>query len=99
MQQLSFIVGLLCVAMIAPAAIKTQTVEYKDGETTLKGYLAYDDSIDKTRPGVLVVPEWWGLNDYSKSRARQLAELGYVAFAADIYGNGFNTTDQKEAGA
>lgn len=64
------------------------------------GYLAYDDALTAQgkRPGVLVIPEWWGLNDYAKGRARQLAGLGYVAFAADMYGGGRSTTDAKEAG-
>ena len=89
---------LLCFATLARAEIKMQTIEYKDGDATLKGYLAYDDAAQGKRPGVLVVPEWWGLNDYVKSRAEQLAKLGYVAFAADIYGDGFTTNDAKVAG-
>lgn len=82
----------------ASAVVRTTTVEYTHGETTLVGYLAYDDSIKGERPGVLVIHEWWGLNDYIKRRARMLAELGYVAFAVDMYGNGVKTTDSKEAG-
>lgn len=81
------------------AALVTRTVEYRDGETVLEGYLAYDDAVKGARPGVLVVPEWWGLTDYPKKRAEQLAGLGYVAFAADMYGKGRHTTDPKEAGA
>jgi dienelactone hydrolase len=88
----------LSLALVARGEIKTQTVEYKDGDTTLKGYLAYDDATQGKRPGVLVIPEWWGLNDYVKSRAEQLAKLGYVAFVADIYGDGFITADPKVAG-
>ncbi|MBT9548629.1 MAG: dienelactone hydrolase family protein [Candidatus Sericytochromatia bacterium] len=74
----------------APAAknIQTQTLEYKQGEQVLEGYLAYDANLQGKRPGVLVIHEWTGLNDYVRGRARQLAELGYVAFAADIYGKG-----------
>jgi dienelactone hydrolase len=83
----------------AMGAIKTETIEYKQGDTTLKGYLAYDDSGPAQRPGVLVVPEWWGLNDYAKGRAEQLAKLGYVAFAADMYGDGKTTDDIKAAPA
>ena len=98
MPKLSFLAALLCAAVVARADIKTQTVDYKDGDTTLKGFLAYDDSIQGKRPGVLVVPEWWGLTDYPKSRAEQLAKLGYVAFVADIYGEGFTTDDPKVAG-
>jgi dienelactone hydrolase len=94
----AFALALLTLTAFAGAALKTQTVEYKDGDTILKGYLAYDDSITDKRPGILVVPEWWGLTDYVKGRAEQLAKLGYVAFAADIYGEGFTTSDPKVAG-
>ena len=80
------------------AAMKTDTVEYKIGDKTFKGYASYDDA-GGTHPGVLVVPEWWGLNDYVKGRADQLAKMGYVAFVADMYGDGRNTQDPKEAGA
>src|SRR2546423_15664977 len=97
MHRIIFASAVFCFALLARAEIKTQTVEYKDGDATLKGYLAYDDAIKEKRPGVLVVPEWWGLNDYAKSRTEQLAKLGYVGFAADIYGDGFNTTDPKVA--
>jgi dienelactone hydrolase len=74
----------------APASknIQTQTIEYKQGDQVLEGYLAYDANLQGKRPGVLVIHEWTGLNDYVRGRARQLAELGYVAFAADIYGKG-----------
>lgn len=89
---------ILGLAAAAHAEIKTETVAYAHGDTTLKGYLAYDASTTEKRPGVLVVHEWWGLNDYAKSRARQLAELGYVAFAADMYGDGVTTADPKQAG-
>jgi dienelactone hydrolase len=92
----------LLLILAAPFAafgeIKTETVNYQHGDATLKGYLAYDDATTGKRPGVLVIHEWWGLNDYAKSRARQLAELGYVAFAADMYGDGATTTDPKQAG-
>jgi dienelactone hydrolase len=98
MKQLTFVTALLGLALVARAEIKTQTVEYKDGDTTLKGFLAYDDAIEGKRPGIVVSPEWWGLNDYPKSRAEQLAKLGYVAFAADIYGEGYTTMDPKVAG-
>lgn len=85
-------------AMHAQAAIKTETVEYKQGSTQLEGFLAYDDSIKTKRPAVVVIHEWMGLNDYAKRRARELAEMGYVAFAADIYGKGVRATNVKEAG-
>jgi dienelactone hydrolase len=82
----------------ARAGIQTKEITYKDGAATLKGYLAWDDAVKERRPGVLVVHEWWGLNDYAKSRARQLAGLGYTAFACDMYGDGKTTTDAGEAG-
>lgn len=81
------------------ARLITKQVVYEDKGTRLEGYLAYDD--EKTAPGksagVLVVPEWWGVNAYIKSRADQLAQLGYVAFVADMYGQGMATEDPKQA--
>jgi dienelactone hydrolase len=94
---LGMVAGLALVAT-AQAALHTETIEYKDGDVVLKGYLAYDDAVKDKRPGVLVAPEWWGLNDYAKHRADMLAQLGYVAFAVDMYGDGFNTTSPDEAG-
>ena len=83
----------------ARAAIKTQLIEYKQGDTTLEGYLAYDDSIQGKRPGVLIVHEWDGLGDYAKMRADMVAKLGYVAFAADIYGKGVRPKNAQESAA
>ena len=85
-------------ALSAQAKIVTQTLEYKQGDLTLEGYLAYDDSAVGKRPGVLVVHQWLGLTDYEKHRAEQLAALGYVAFCADIYGKGIRPKDTSEAG-
>ena len=79
------------------AAVHTEAVEYKHGETALEGHLAYDDAIQGKRPGVLVVHEWMGLGPYAKRRAEQLAELGYVAFAADMYGKGVRAKDHTDA--
>ena len=81
------------------AEIRTSTVEYKQGNTTLEGYLAYDDEIEGQRPGILVVHAWKGLGEYEKRRTRELAELGYVAFAADIYGQGIRPQTRQEASA
>jgi len=81
------------------AALKTQTIEYKQGDTVLEGYLSYDDSLTGKRPGVLVVHEWKGLNNYARHRADMLAKLGYVAFAADIYGKGIRPTAIADAAA
>jgi dienelactone hydrolase len=88
-------------ALTASAAIVTRPLTYQHAGVKLEGYLAYDDT--KTAqgkiPGVLIVHEWWGLNDYARGRAEQLAKLGYVAFALDMYGAGQSTTDAKQAGA
>lgn len=83
----------------AEAAVKTESVTYKHGDKTFHGYFAWDDASKEKRPGVLVVHEWWGLNDYARKRAEQLAGLGYVGFACDMYGEGKTTEHPKEAGA
>jgi dienelactone hydrolase len=93
------ILAALSTAATASAKIKTEAVQYKEGETVLEGYLAYDDALSGNRPAVLVVHEWWGLNDYPKHRAEQLAQLGYVAFACDIYGKGVVATSPDSARA
>jgi len=80
------------------AAIVGQEVDYQGEGVTLKGYLAYDDSLQGQRPGVLVVHEWWGLNDYVRQRARLLAELGYTALAVDMYGEGKVAAHPDDAG-
>ena len=82
----------------ANAAIVTKEVKYTDGETEMKGYLTYDDAIKEKRPGVLVVHEWWGHNDYARKRARMLAKMGYRAMAIDMYGNGKTADHPKDAG-
>ena len=81
------------------AKLVTKTVSYEQNGTKLEGYLAYDDAATEKGkvPGVVVFPEWWGLNDYVKGRAEQLAKMGYVAFAADIYGGGQSTTEPAKA--
>ena len=84
-------------AQNAQARLVTKTVEYRQGDTVLEGYLAYDDSVKGKRPGVLVIHEWTGITDYEKRRAQQLAELGYVAFAADIYGKGVRPATPQAA--
>jgi dienelactone hydrolase len=90
------LLGLL--AATACAEVQTKTIEYQHDGTVFRGYLAWDEAIEGQRPGVLVVHEWWGLNDYARQRARQLAELGYVAFAADMYGEGKTVDHPQEAG-
>jgi dienelactone hydrolase len=92
----ALVVFLAASGTAAFARIKTETVTYKDGSAELQGFLAYDDSEKGPRPGVLVVHDWTGLQEYAESRAKQLAELGYIAFAADIYGKGIRPVDPKE---
>ena len=77
------------------AKLVTKSVEYQQDGTVCQGYLAYDDAVKGKRPGVLVVPEWWGLNDFARHKAEQLAGLGYVALAADMYGQGRVTKDPR----
>lgn len=91
--------GILLVLIpgVAHAAIHTESVEYQADDKTMEGYLAYDDTSKEKRPGVLVVHEWYGLGPYAKKRAEQLAGLGYVAFAADMYGKGVYATSPGEA--
>lgn len=83
---------------LAIAEIRVERVEYTHQGTVLQGIIAYDDASDDKRPGVLVCHEWWGCNDYAEFRCRELAKLGYVAFALDMYGKGNVTTDPKRAG-
>jgi len=93
---LSFLI-IAAVAASAHAKVKSQLVEYKQGDTVYEGYLSYDDAIKGKRPGVLVVHAWMGLDDNAKKRADMLAGLGYVAFAADIYGKGIRPKNADEA--
>ena len=91
------ILALLITATPAAAELKTQAVRYNDGEVQLHGYFAWDDAIKGKRPAILVVHEWWGLNDYVRKRADMLAKLGYLAFAVDMYGKGKNTEHANQA--
>ncbi len=77
--------------------IATSGLTYRTESTELQGFLAYPEGVAEKRPGVLVVHEWWGLNDYARSRARALAELGYVALAVDMYGGGRNSDHPDDA--
>lgn len=81
----------------ADAVLHQQVVDYHQGRATLSGYLAYDDSFAGLRPAVLVFHHWMGMDQYIKDRTDQLARLGYVAFAADIYGKGIRPADRTEA--
>ncbi len=82
----------------ALAAVKGEEIRYRDNGTVLKGYIAWDDAATTKRPGVLVVHEWWGHNEYARERARMLAALGYTALAVDMYGDGHQAHHPSEAG-
>ncbi len=86
-------------ASVAGSKLQTKVLEYRHGDAVLEGYLAYDDVFTGTRPGVLIVHEWKGLGTYAKSRAEQLANMGYVVFALDMYGKGIRPTTNDEAAA
>jgi len=95
------VAGAAAMLVAVQAKVITKPVAYEHAGVKLEGYLAYDDAkmpAGTKAPGVLVIPEWWGLNDYVKGRAEMLAKHGYVAFAADMYGAGVATTDPKKAG-
>jgi dienelactone hydrolase len=89
---------ILIVTQRGMTQIHAENIDYKDGSTELEGYIAYDESFNDVRPGILVVHEWTGLNDYTKMRCEMLAKLGYFAFAVDIYGKGVRPKTPEEAG-
>jgi dienelactone hydrolase len=97
MKTLAFLLSLCCVWPLAQAAVRGEEVSYEADGVPLKGYLAYDDAVNVRRPGVLVVHEWWGQNEYARRRARMLAELGYTALAVDMYGNGLTADNPQDA--
>ncbi|MFM2359095.1 MAG: hypothetical protein RLY16_1088 [Bacteroidota bacterium] len=81
-------------------SIVGEEVTYSDASgTALKGYVAYDGKIKGARPAVLVIHEWWGINDYARKRADMLAALGYIAIAVDMYGDAKQGNTPQEAGA
>src|SRR3954464_12819573 len=83
----------------AQAAIKEEPVTYKDGETTMKGFIVYDDAAKGKRPGIVMVHEWWGITNHIHNEARKLAQQGYIAFIADMYGDAKTADNPKDAGA
>ncbi|WML91689.1 dienelactone hydrolase family protein [Thiothrix lacustris] len=91
------IVGLSLLSANVMAAVKSEAVNYELDGTKFIGQMYYDDAVTEKRPGVLVVHEWWGLNDHAKNRAEELAKMGYVAFAADMYGDGKVTDKPAQA--
>jgi dienelactone hydrolase len=99
MKKVLLVASLFLLSLSAEGKMVTRECAYKLDTITFKGFLAYDDAVQGKRPGVLVVHEWWGLNDFARTQAKKLAGMGYVALAADMYSNGLNTTDPKVAGA
>lgn len=97
---LTFTLFLLIACMEKPAdeaGLIEKEIEYSSDGDTLKGYLVYDGNVEGKRPGVLIVHEWWGQNEYARERARMLAELGYTAFALDMYGEGKQANHPEDA--
>ena len=95
----TFLFSLLFFSTVSHAAIKTLNVEYTQGGQILEGVLSYDDSANGKRPGIVIVHDWYGISDDTKMRAEQMAKLGYVAFAADIYGKSIRPKNSTDAGA
>ena len=93
--------ALLALSFTAPAfaAVKETPVTYKDGDTTLKGFVVYDSAKKGKRPGIIVVHEWWGITKHMHNEARRLARGGYTAFIADMYGDAKTADNPKDAGA
>ncbi|MEJ2656343.1 MAG: dienelactone hydrolase family protein [Desulfobacterales bacterium] len=96
-QVLSILASLWLGGSAPQAAVVTQNIPYQQDGVELQGYLAFDNTIKGKRPGVLIVHEWWGLNDYARKRAEQLASMGYIAFALDMYGKGKVTDHPGQA--
>jgi dienelactone hydrolase len=92
------LIAMALVTSTARAEIVTRTVEYQAGDAVLEGLISYDTAGPARKPGVLVVHDWMGVGPYVRRRAEQLAALGYVAFAADVYGKGVRPANAKEAG-
>jgi dienelactone hydrolase len=94
-------IAALCLLIAAPAAaeIRTKEITYKQGDTTLQGYVAWDNAVADKRPGILVIHEWWGHNEHARHQAVRLAEAGYIGFAVDMYGKGKVATHPKDAEA
>lgn len=97
-KNLLFAAALSLIAGAASAEIVTEKVAYEIDGAPYEGVIAYDNSKEGKRPGVLIIHEWWGLNDYSIKRAKDIAALGYVGFAGDVYGKDKVTSNPEEAG-
>lgn len=99
LRRVALAVSMLACASAASGEIRTREVEYKQGDTVLQGFFAWDDAKPGKRPGVLVVHEWWGHNAHARNQAKRLAEAGYVGFALDMYGKGKLATHPQDAQA
>ena len=88
----------ICFPAFSATRIKGKVVTYKAGNVVMKGYLAFDENIKGKRPGVIIVHEWWGHNEYVRKRARMLAGMGYTTLALDMYGNGKQANHPDDAG-
>lgn len=88
----------LFITGVAHAKVKTEKVEYKSGDLTFEGVLAYDTQNKGNKPGIMVVHNWMGVSAETESKIAEMAKLGYVVFAGDIYGKGVRPKDTKEAG-
>jgi dienelactone hydrolase len=96
MQPLLFFIP-LALAVFPPHGVTSESVDYSASGVTMKGYLAYDEHIEGKRAGVIVVHEWWGHNEYARKRADMLADLGYIAMAVDMYGDGKQADHPEDA--
>src|SRR5512142_629209 len=96
--RLAAVMAAALVALAARADVVTKTIEYRQGDTVLVGTLAYDSGGPAKKPGVIIFHQWMGVTAYERMRAEQLAKLGYVAFAADVYGKGVRPANPKDAG-
>lgn len=94
---MKYLITLLPFLFISCSSIKTEKVQYSTQSTKMNGYIAYNKANKVKVPGILVVHEWWGQNEYARKRADMLAELGYVAMAVDMYGNGMTANHPKDA--
>lgn len=100
----AWVIGALAAVLVgiaaqARAAVRTEAVDYKIGNGTFEGFLAYDDAIAGKRPGIVISPAWMGISQNERKHARMLAALGYVAFVADIYGKGVHPATPRAAAA
>lgn len=98
----AIIAGALCAFALvtgANAAIKEEPVTYTDGETTMKGFVVYDDAVTAKRPAIIMVHEWWGITPHIHNEAKKYAQAGYTAFIADMYGDAKTADNPKDAGA